>query len=254
VSRRERGRLRFAFLISAVVHAAVVGVLYVTASSAAQLPQLRVYAVDIVSPPPQSAGEWTPEQPPVDETPEAEPEVETAPEPEPPQPTPPEPVPPRTEPTPAQRPTPAPETPRPATPERAAPTPPRETPPPARPPQPSTGQRPDPSSAGGEDLDVRIEGARFADPAYLANIQRQINRYFRRPSGAQSDVAEVQFYINRDGSVSDIELVRHTGSFGFRSAAMEAVEQAGLNRAFGPLPQAYPADRLLVSFYFRPAR
>jgi len=92
------------------------------------------------------------------------------------------------------------------------------------------------------------------DPEYLANIQRQINRYFRRPSGAQSDVAEVQFYINRDGTVSEIELVRHTGSFAFRSAAMEAVEQAGLNRAFGPLPRAYPADRLLVSFYFRPAR
>jgi hypothetical protein len=32
------------------------------------------------------------------------------------------------------------------------------------------------------------------------------------------------------------------------------VEQAGLNKAFGPLPRAYPADRLPVSFYFRPAR
>jgi periplasmic protein TonB len=270
VSRRERGPFRLAFLISALVHAAVIGVLYAAASSAAQLPQLRVYAVDIVSPPPQAAGEWTPEQPPAEEVPEAEPEAEPAPEPEPeptppapvpprPEPTPaqrptPTPVPPRTEPTPAQRPTPAPATPRPATPAQPAPTPPRETPPAARPPQPSTGQRPDPSSPGGEDLDVRIEGARFADPAYLANIQRQINRYFRRPSGAQSDVAEVQFYINRDGSVSEIELVRHTGSFAFRSAAMEAVEQAGLNRAFGPLPRAYPADRLLVSFYFRPAR
>ena len=250
MSRRERGRFRLAFLISVVIHTAVVAVLWASSSRAEPLPSLRVFAVDIVSPPPREAGEWSPEQPAAEEPPvESEPEPEAeAPPPEPE----PDPVPtrPRAEPSPAERPT--------RTPEPTRPTPQRETPPapreePARP-APSTGQRPDPSSAGGEDLNVRIEGARFVDPEYLANIQRSINRYFRRPSGAQTDVAEVQFHINRDGSVSGIELVRGTGSFAFRSAAMEAVEQAGLNRAFGPLPREYPADRLLVSFYFRPAR
>jgi outer membrane biosynthesis protein TonB len=265
VSRRERGRFRLAFLVSAAIHVAVVGFFWASASRAETLPPLRVFAVDIVSPPPRAEGEWTPEQPAAAETaePEPEPVAEPAPEPTPPQPEPPRqtpptpaptPTPPRAEPSPPQRATTPPEQ-RP-TPPAERPTPPaqRETPAQPRPAPPSTGQRPDPTSAGGEDLNVRIEGARFVDPAYLANIQRAINRYFRRPSGAQADVAEVQFYINRDGSVSEIELVRHTGSFAFRSAAMEAVEQAGLNRAFGPLPREYPADRLLVSFYFRPAR
>jgi outer membrane biosynthesis protein TonB len=267
VSRRERGRLRHAFLVSVVIHAAVVAFFWTASSRAESLPQLRVFAVDIVSPPPREAGEWSPEQPPAQETPAPEPEVEPAaepePEPAPPQPQPqrpaqptPAPTPPRTEPSPAQRPTSTPEQPRPTPPAQERQTPPaeRQAPAAARQAPPSTGQRPDPTSTGGEDLNVRIEGARFVDPEYLANIQRAINRYFRRPAGAQADVAEVQFYINRDGSVSEIELVRHTGSFAFRSAAMEAVEQAGLNRAFGPLPRAYPADRLLVSFYFRPAR
>jgi len=48
-------------------------------------------------------------------------------------------------------------------------------------------------------------------------------------------------------------VVRATGSFAFRAAAMEAVEQAGARRAFGPLPDAYGADVLPVSIEFRPA-
>lgn len=253
MSPRGLGPLRGALVWSAVLHAGVIGFFWWRDVAAPELPRLRVYAVDIVSPPPREAGEWTPEPEPRVEDPapvEAEPEPEPAqPEPTPPTPTP---TPPRTEPSPPQRTTRPPEQNRPAPQPRQEPA--RETPRTTQPPAPSTGQRPDPSSPGGEDLNVRVEGARFVDPEYLANIQRQINRYFRRPSGAQTDVAEVQFYINRDGSVAEIELVRYTGSFAFRSAAMEAVEQAGLNRAFGPLPRAYPADRLLVSFYFRPAR
>ena len=101
---------------------------------------------------------------------------------------------------------------------------------------------------------MRTEGARFVEPGYLENIVRQVNRYFRRPSGSVTDEAEVRFWINRDGSVSDIEVIRSAGSFRFRAAAMEAVEQAGNRKAFGPLPRAYPADRLPVSFYFRPSR
>jgi TonB family protein len=90
------------------------------------------------------------------------------------------------------------------------------------------------------------------DPAYLANIIRQLKRYFRPPPGAQSDVAEVRFWINRDGTVSDIAVGRSRGSFQFRAAAMEAVEQAGLAKSFGPLPRAYRGNRLPVSFTFEP--
>jgi TonB family protein len=91
-------------------------------------------------------------------------------------------------------------------------------------------------------------------PDYCANIIRQLYRYFRPPSGVSADQAEVFFYINRDGTVDDIRLLRSSGSYQFRIAAMEAVEQAGLNRAFGALPRSFEVDRLPVSFFFRPAR
>jgi outer membrane biosynthesis protein TonB len=64
----------------------------------------------------------------------------------------------------------------------------------------------------------------------------------------------VFFAINRDGSVSGIRLLSSKGSTAFRLSALEAVEQAGRNKAFGELPPAFQADQLPVSFYFRPAR
>lgn len=243
--RRDRGRAGAAFLGSVALHAAAVVLLWVTAR-AAPLPEMRVYAVEIISPPPQAAGEPEPEpavEPAEDEPDPAEEEPETESEPEP---TPPEPSPPtqttRTEP----------EQPRPKRPEPAREEPEREQPR-REEANTSTGRDPDPTSAGGENLDVRIEGARFVDPDYLANIQRQLYRYFRPPQGARTDEAEVFFRINRDGSVAGIRLVTSSGSVRFRLAAVEAVERAGGDRAFGPLPDAYPADQLPVSFYFRPA-
>lgn len=245
--RADRGRLRLALAASALVHAALAGLFWQVARSSAETPRMRVYAVDIVSPPPRELGEWSPE-PAGEPTPdvEAEPEAE-APEPEP---------------TPPPEPSPAPKAtsrPAPKEPAKAAP---KETPKSTPTPKSgnsgssrrSTGAEPDASSAGGEGLDVRTDGARFVEPAYLENIVRQVNRYFRRPAGSVSDEAEVRFWINRDGSVSEIEVLRASGSFRFRTAAMEAIEQAGTRKAFGPLPRAYPADRLPVSFYFRPSR
>ena len=258
--RRSRGSLRGAMVASGVLHAALIVAVAIGASRAASLPKMKVYAVNIVSPPPQEAGEPVPAA----ATPEpavAEPEP-PPPEPEPPLPEP-DPVPPPPEPKPAppkenkappREPEPKPE-PKPAPPKEPEPQPKKEEPKPEPPkPTPSRGDNPVASSAGGEGLNVRTEGAEFVDAAYLQNIVRQINRYFRRPSDARTDAAEVRFWINRDGTVSDIETVQATGSFSFRAAAMEAVEQAGLNRAFGPLPDAYSADRLAISFYFRPAR
>jgi periplasmic protein TonB len=281
VRRGERGFLRLALLGSAALHGAVGGLFWVASRSSAEVPRMRVYAVDIVSPPPRELGEWSPapagdpgapeEAAPAPAKPEPEPAAE------PPAPKEPSPAPKATTPSPAPKETPkapAPkETPR-STPRTPAPkeTPretPKETPKSATPAPKSTtprgtgnsgesgrsiGANPDASSAGGENLDVRTEGARFVEPGYLENIVRQVNRYFRRPSGSVTDEAEVRFWINRDGSVSDIEVIRSSGSFRFRAAAMEAVEQAGNRKAFGALPKAYPADRLPVSFYFRPAR
>lgn len=228
---------------------------------------MRVYAVDIVSPPPQLEGEpnpgggGTPE--PVEETPEPEPQPETPP-------AQPEPAPPAPE-KPAQR--------EPSPPTPATRTPPAEKPAPART-QPaeeeeeeeaerpartagggsgegtgaSRGRDADPTAAGGENIDEHLRGVQCPSPAYCANIVRQLYRYFRPPTGSTNDAVEVFFWIDRDGSAAEMRVVRSTGSYRFQLAALEAVEQAGNNKAFGPLPRAFQLDRLPVSFYFRPAR
>jgi outer membrane biosynthesis protein TonB len=87
-------------------------------------------------------------------------------------------------------------------------------------------------------------------PDYCNNIVAQINRYFRNP-GTRGE-ADIYFVINRNGSISDFRVVSNTGGVTFRIAVSEAVEQAARNEAFGPLPREYRADRLPVSFYFRP--
>jgi outer membrane biosynthesis protein TonB len=99
---------------------------------------------------------------------------------------------------------------------------------------------------------VQLPGVNCVVPEYCNNIIRQINRYFRHSGGGGQ--ADVFFRINRDGSISDFRVVSSTGGAAFRLAVMEAVEQAGINRAFGPLPAQYQADQLPVSFYFVPAR
>jgi outer membrane biosynthesis protein TonB len=236
--KRDRGRFGAALASSVVVHAAVILLFWATGSRAAQLPEMRVYAVDIVSPPPRAAGdpaEGTPE--PDDAVEPAEEEREPDPPPEP-EPSPPAPT--TSEPEPEDDP------------EDREPE--AEKSPAPREPEPSRGRDPDPESEGGEGLDVRIRGAQCPSAAYCDNIIRQLNRYFRPPTAASRDQAEVFFYINRDGTVDGVRVTEASGSFQFRLAALEAVEQAGRSRAFGTLPSSFQLDRLPVSFYFRPTR
>lgn len=240
-SRPNRRPDRRAVAASVVVHVAVIGGMLVTGIGArAAPPPFEVYEVDLVSPPAREAGPpepvvAEPEPPPV-ETPEP---VEPEPEPEPEQPPEPEPEP---EPTPpkAERPeTPTPTPPEPVDSTETAPTPKTEAP-------DST------SPVAGEDLNVKLEGEAFAYPAYLENIIRQVNRYFRW-TGASGLEAEISFVILRDGSVEDIQLLRGSGNITFNLEAMAAVEQAGNRGAFGALPDGFQGDRLPISFYFRPA-
>jgi hypothetical protein len=92
---------------------------------------------------------------------------------------------------------------------------------------------------------VSQRGAECPSPGYCENIVRQVRRYFRRPEGSAGS-AETCFTIRRDGSVDDIEVRRVRGGFTFRMAVQEAVEQAGLRKAFGGLPAAFAASELPV--------
>lgn len=122
--------------------------------------------------------------------------------------------------------------------------------------QPTPEPKKEPASAeetGTDPVNVKLEGAAFPFPDYLANIIRQVHRYWRPPSGGQALRAEVAFTIDKDGSVSHIDWVRRSGSAVFDLEARGAIEAAGRNKAFGPLPGGYRQDHLRISFFFDPS-
>jgi protein TonB len=202
-----------------------------------------------------------------------------------PAPTPPTPTPPVPAPTPAP-PTPAPA---PATPPRARETAPREMPAPKSAPEPArrppapratpnaaTPARPAPSAArpapgtrpapvpppragggpeGGRGTDVAnvdVRGLDFPFPGYLQNIVRQVALRFAPPNRDAALQADVAFLIHRDGTVSNVRLVKRSGSYAFDLEAQGAVEAVGAAKAFGPLPEAFREDVLPVTFSFDP--
>ncbi len=107
-------------------------------------------------------------------------------------------------------------------------------------------------STGTDVATVKTPGLEFAYPEYLRNIVSQVYRRWERPSGSNALRAEVSFLILRDGSVREIRFIASSGNFAFDLDAQGAIEAAGNSKAFGPLPDGYPADVLPVAFYFTP--
>jgi outer membrane biosynthesis protein TonB len=119
-------------------------------------------------------------------------------------------------------------------------------------PEPPTSPNPDPDvETPGEELNVRLEGLRRDYPVYYENIIRQMQRCFRW-RGEEDLTAKVYFVINRDGSVSEVDILESSRSIAFDIEAMGAAECAGDRGRLGPLPEALPFDRLPVSFTFSP--
>jgi protein TonB len=206
-----------------MVHVATVALLWSTVRAVETGPQ--VYAVELVAAPapppvPTPAPEAAP-RPPAEEAAPTKPLPKPA-KPIPEKPKAPAPKPPeRTEPNPRTNP-------------RTAPLP---------------GETP---STGDDAATVSTPGLQFPYPGYLRNIVEEVYRRWQRPVGNAALRAEVSFLILRDGTVREIRLTRPSGSFSFDLSAQGAIEAAGSNRAFGPLPDEYPADVLPVSFYFTP--
>lgn len=278
---RRRGAMRTgpALTVSVVLHVAVLGLMAAFSGTPAP-PREKVIAVDIVSPPPNVAGEAMAEPPAAQEpapAAPAEPEpqpVQPEPAAPPPTPTPPAPRPepakepekapePRREPErPAQRPPTPPARPQAQTPPRPQPQPTRREPEKAKGAEsgqgsqanrtqgqgtrtgPATGPAPRPDAAGGEGITVRTDGDPCPVQGYCENVTRQVNRFFRPPPESAGATGEVCFRIQRDGSVTDIEARRvRGGGTPFRFAMMEAAEAAGSRRAFGTLPSAFDPAR-----------
>ncbi len=214
---------------SVTVHSAAILLAWWMAAVSPLVPDFITYEIELISPPAAEFGEQTTPPPPEDlviETP-----FEPEPEPE-------EEIPPVT----VEDDTPAEETPQAEVP---APPPDVEV---VEDPGPPTSQDPDPDvETPGEDLNVRIEGLRRDYPAYYNNIISEMDRCIRW-RGAEDLEAKVYFVINRDGSVSGVDILEPSRSIAFDIQAMSAAECAGRPNGLGPLPEALGFDRLRVGF------
>lgn len=115
--------------------------------------------------------------------------------------------------------------------------------------QPLPGVQP---STGTDVATVSLPGVAFPYPEYLRNIVSEVYRRWHRPLNESPLQAEVMFFIRRDGSISNLQFIKRSGSFAFDLEAEGAIEAAGTAKAFGTLPEGYAADVLPVSFFFNP--
>ena len=113
--------------------------------------------------------------------------------------------------------------------------------------QPLPGETP---STGNDPMTVSLGGTAFPFPEYINNMYSQVARRWQRPPQNTPLEAEVSFFVHRDGSVTDLQFIRRSGNFGFDLEAQGAIEEAGKFKAFGTLPDGWPADVLFVRFYF----
>jgi len=119
-------------------------------------------------------------------------------------------------------------------------------------PEPPTSPNPDPDvETPGQDLNVRMEGLRRDYPEYYNNIVRQMRRCFRW-RGQEDLRATVYFVINRDGTVSEVDVLESSRNIAFDIEVMGAAECAGSRNRLGPLPEELPFDRLQVRFEIDP--
>ncbi|MBC8089905.1 MAG: TonB C-terminal domain-containing protein [Phycisphaerae bacterium] len=108
--------------------------------------------------------------------------------------------------------------------------------------------------ARGTDVTTMIQqGIDFPFPGYVNNIIRRLVVEFGDQPNTNLTV-EFKFLIHRDGSVSEITLVKGSGRTSFDREARGAIEAVGNARGFGPLPSGFNDDVLPVYYTFAPAK
>ncbi len=113
--------------------------------------------------------------------------------------------------------------------------------------QPLPGERP---STGNDVATVSTEGVSFPFPEYLQNLVSEVLKRWKRPDQSTPLEAEVSFFVHRDGTVTGLGLIKHSGVYEFDIEALGAVEEAGRSHAFGTLPAEWTSEVLFVRFYF----
>lgn len=103
---------------------------------------------------------------------------------------------------------------------------------------------------GADVVNIKTDGIEFPYPGYLNQITRQIALNWDPSKVSAALVTEVKFTIRRDGSVTDIQVVKRSGDMLYDADARGAIEAVGAARSFGPLPSGWKDDVLVVYFTF----
>jgi len=228
-NRAGEGGLTGSLGASAVAHLAIIGLALWALRAGPPVVLPPIYKVNIVAAPPgpRAIGEVTQAPAPVKPAP-TPPKMRETPSAVPPAPT-------KAAPTPTKRATPV------------------EGKPKAPPAKPTVAPKAGGGPVGGRGTDVatvQTAGIDFPFPGYLNNIVRQIALNFRVKNPNSPLSATVSFLIHRDGSVTNVKFLTHSGVYSFDLEAQGAIERA--SSAFGPLPDGFRDDVLPVVFSFDP--
>jgi len=229
-----------ALVVSAVLHGVLTAVGFFAPRWLAPPPETFEF-VSVTVVPPKALGVTDPQPPPPPTRSEKPPAPEPAPPPPPPKKEPPKveekapdpevPVlpskkkPPKTESPPAA---PAPAQPAPAV--------------PAAPPKREGSPFGNPFGSSSSNAVVGVEDPNFTYGYYLDRVLSAIDgNWSRPPVGSEIEEAYVYFKILKDGQITEVRLVRPSGSEIFDRAALRAVE---VSSPLPPLPTSYPKDQL----------
>lgn len=134
-------------------------------------------------------------------------------------------------------------------------TPPNAKPAPKEAPKATTTPLPGETPSTGQDVLTRtFPGLDFPDREYLAKIVNEVYSRFADKDWPDGLEATVGFTIHRDGSITDIVMLKSSRWLPFNLAAKSAVTEMAKAKVLPPLPAMWPSDALPISFSFAPRK
>ncbi|MCB2200770.1 TonB C-terminal domain-containing protein [bacterium] len=105
------------------------------------------------------------------------------------------------------------------------------------------GAKPGPEGPGiGANSDADFPGANL----FLSRVETEVQRRFNYRGRSTGSVAEYHFFIEKDGTMKELILMKSSGI-----GSMDLAARSALMRAkFPPLPPGFPSDRLGVTYKF----
>ncbi len=95
---------------------------------------------------------------------------------------------------------------------------------------------------------LRLQNEGFEYDFYLAAVQAKIEQFYRAPSGIKGQLlATMGFRIRKDGTITDIQLLKPSGNLLLDNAAERAIRSAA---KFAPLPPQYEQESLAINYEF----